>query len=222
MVQRTRELVPRPARVTIVPWWGIVSSVIAPVILISGWTIAADLQPHPFDAVQRSISALGAAGMPYRWVITLTLLGVGVCHASTGLALRPAAEPGRILLMIGGISSMLIGLNPQGAHHGSLTHEAFSLIGVVVMTIWPVAALRRDPAAPFGLRPVAAAATTAVTLTVLLWFTIELFNGQQLGLAERTVTADQSLWPLLVVISVLVARQRSALPAEQEASVRSG
>jgi len=190
-------------------------------ILIAGWTVAADLQPHPFDGVRRSISALGAMGMPYGWVIAVALVGVGICHAATGLALRPAAEPGRILLVIGGISSMLIGLNPQGAHSGSLPHEAFSLIGVVVMTIWPVAAMRRDPGAPFGLRPVAACATTVVTLVVLLWFTIELFNGAQLGLAERTVAADQSLWPLVVVLSVLVTGQRSAVPAEQESAVRS-
>jgi hypothetical membrane protein len=194
---------------------------LAPVILISGWTIAADLQPHPFDAVQRSISALGADGMPYRWVITIALIGVGICHATTGLALRTAAEPGRILLMMGGISSMLIGLNPQGQHSGSLPHEAFSLIGVVVMTLWPVAAIRRELDAPFGLRPAAACATTALTLVVVLWFTIELFNGPQLGLAERTVTADQSIWPLIVVLSVLVTSQRSPVPAGQEA-VRSG
>ena len=194
---------------------------LAPLILIGGWTTAADLQPHPFDEVRRSISALGAVGMPYGWVIAVALIGVGVCHAATGLALRPAAEPGRILLIIGGISSVLIGLNPQGQYSGSLPHEAFSLIGVVVMTIWPVAAIRRDPGAPFGLRPAAAYATTAITLVVLLWFTIELFNGAQLGLAERTVTADQSLWPLVVVLSVLVTNQRSAVLADQEAGVRS-
>ena len=203
------------------PWWGVTSSALAPVILIGGWTVAADLQPHSFDAVRRSISALGAEGMPYHWIIAVTLVGVGVCHAVTGLALRPAAEPGRILLMIGGVSGVLIGLNPQGAHSGSLSHEAFSLIGVVVMTIWPLAAIRRDPGAPFGLRPVAAYATTAVTLVFLAWFTIELFNGAQLGLAERTVTADQSIWPLLVVFSVLAANQRSTVSAEQAAAVRS-
>jgi hypothetical membrane protein len=221
MVWSTPELVSRPAPVNAVPWWGVASSVLAPVILVSGWTVAADLQPHPFDAVRRSISALGAEGMPYQWVIAVTLVGVGVCHVATGLALRPAAEPGRILLVIGGVSSMLIGLNPQGAHSGSLPHEAFSLIGVVVMTIWPMAAIRRDPGVPFGLRPVAAYATTTVTLVFLAWFTIELFNGAQLGLAERAVTTDQSIWPLLVVLSVLVANQRSALPAEPTAAARS-
>lgn len=204
------------------PWWGVASSALAPLILIGGWTAAADLQPVPFNAVQRSISALGAVGMPYHWVIAVTLLGVGVCHATTGLALRPAAEPGRILLVIGGAASVLIAVNPQPLHGGSLVHEAFSLIGVIVMTIWPVAGMRRDPGAPLGLRPPAAYAMTGVLLVVLAWFCIELFNGPQLGLAERTVTADQSIWPLLVVMSVLAVRQRTAVRDRHEATVRSG
>ncbi len=203
------------------PWWGVVSSVLAPVILISGWTIAAYLQPVPFDAIRRSISALGAVGMPYRWVITLTLVGVGICHATTGFALRPAAESGRVLLIVGGISSILIAVNPQPRHGGSLAHEAFSLVGVVVMTLWPVASIRRDAGAPLGLRARAAYAVTAVTLAVLLWFTVELFNGPELGLAERTITADQSLWPLLVVLSVVAAGQRAPALAGPWALVRS-
>jgi hypothetical membrane protein len=203
-----------------VPWWGVVSSLLAPAILIGGWTAAADLQPVPFDAVRRSISALGAVGMPYRWVIALALLGVGICHATTGLALRPAADSGRALLIIGGISSILIAVNPQPRSGGSLAHEAFSLVGVVVMTLWPVAAMRREPGAPFGLQPRAVYAATGVTLAVLAWFTVELFNGPDLGLAERTVTADQSIWPLLVVLSAVVARQRALAMAGQEAAVR--
>lgn len=203
------------------PWWGVTSSLLAPLILIGGWTAAAELQPVPFDAIHRSISALGAVGMPYRWVITIALVGVGVCHATTGLALRPAAEPGRILLIIGGISSILIAVNPQSQHGGSVPHVAFSLLGVIVMTIWPVAAMRRDAGAPVGLQPRAVVVTTGVTLVILLWFAIELFNGAQLGLAERAVTADQSFWPLLVVLSVVAARLRAASPAEQEAAVKS-
>lgn len=202
------------------PWWGVASSVLAPVILIGGWTVAADLQPAPFNAVQRSISALGAVGMPYRWIVAAALLGVGVCHVITGIALRSAADAGRALLVVGGISGVLIAVNPQPRHGGSLAHEVFSLVGVVVMTIWPIAATRRDRGAPFGLRPAVAATATAVTLGMLLWFTIELFHGPELGLAERTVTADQSIWPLLVVMSVLAARQRALVPAGQGAAVR--
>ena len=43
----------------------------------------------------------------------------------------------------------------------------------------------------------------------------------ELGLAERAVTADQSLWPLIVVVSVLVARARPALTPERASAMRS-
>ncbi|HTZ94346.1 MAG TPA: DUF998 domain-containing protein [Streptosporangiaceae bacterium] len=204
-----------------VPWWGIASSVLAPVILVGGWTVAADLQPMPFDAVSRSISALAAQGMPYRWVITSALLGVGICNFVTGLALRPAAEAGRILLILGGVCSMLIAAYPQHQHSGSPEHEAFSFVGVVLMTIWPIAATREDADTPLCLQRRVAFGAVALNLGLLVWFTAELFNGPLLGLAERLVTVDESLWPLFVVVSVIVAGAGAAQPEELEAAVRS-
>jgi hypothetical membrane protein len=204
-----------------VPWWGVASSVLAPVLLVGGWTIAADLQPVPFDAVSRSISSLAAQGMPYRWVITSALLGVGICNFVTGLALKPAAEAGRILLILGGVCSMLIAAYPQHQHSGSPEHEAFSFLGVVLMSIWPVAATRQDPDAPFCLQRRVASLALLVNLGLLAWFTAELFNGPLLGLAERIVTVDQSLWPLAVVVSVIVAGAGATQPEELEAAVRS-
>lgn len=204
-----------------VPWWGIASSVLAPVLLIGGFTAGADLQPLPFDAVQRSISTLASVGMPYRWVVTLAILGVGACDIVTGLALRPAADRGRILLIFGGVCGMLIAANPQPHHGGSLAHETFSFLGVVIMTSWPVAAVRRGPGTPAALRPRVAYTAAAVNLALLLWFTAELFNGPQLGLAERAVTVDQALWPLMVVLTIVAARLRGRQPARAQESVRS-
>jgi hypothetical membrane protein len=204
-----------------VPWWGVASSVLAPVLLIGGWTVAADLQPAPFDAVSRSISSLAAEGMPDRWLITSALLGVGICNFVTGLALKPAAEAGRVLLILGGVCSMLIAAYPQHSHSGSPEHEAFSALGVVLMTIWPIAAIRRDPSAPYCLRPRTAYLAVLFNLALLVWFTIELFNGPLLGLAERAVTADQSLWPLAVVVSVIAGGAGALQPAELESAVRS-
>jgi hypothetical protein len=160
--------------------------------------------------------------MPYRWLITIALLGVGACHVTTGLALRAAAEPGRLMLIFGGVSGMLIAANPQHAHLGSVPHVIFSVIAVVLMTLWPVAAMSQGPGAPFGLRPPVAWASGLFTLSLLLWFTTELFGGADLGLAERAVTADQSLWPLVVVLSVLATtRRRPVVAAEQAAALRS-
>jgi hypothetical membrane protein len=203
-----------------VPWWGIASSGLAPVILVAGWTIAADLQPTPFDAVTRSISTLAAQGMPYRWIVTIAILSVGICNILTGLALVSAADGGRILLIAGGVCSVLIAANPQHFGGGSLAHEASSLAGTVIMTLWPAASIRRAPDAPLGLRPRAAWGVVGVNLALLLWFGAELFNGPELGLAERTVTAYQALWPFVVVITVVIARPRAREPVLTEASVR--
>jgi hypothetical protein len=203
------------------PWWGVVSSVLAPVFLIGGWTVAAALQPVPFDGVSRSISALAAQGMPYRWLITSALLGVGACHAVTGLALRPAAEAGRLMLIFGGLSGMVIAAYPQHVHSGSPIHETFSVSAVVLMTLWPVAGMRADPGAPAALRPQAAWAYGLVTLGLLVWFTAELFGGDVLGLAERAITTAQSLWPLVVVLSVLITQRRPVTAAGQAAAIRS-
>jgi hypothetical membrane protein len=158
--------------------------------------------------------------MPYRWLITSALLGVGICNIATGLALRPAAEAGRILLILGGVCSMLIAAYPQHSHSGSPVHEACSVAGVVIMTTWPVAAVRRDPDAPYCLQPRVAYLAVLVNLGLLAWFTVELFNGPLLGLAERAVTVDQTTWPLAVVLSVFAASARAVQPAELEAAVK--
>ena len=78
-----------------VPWWGVLSSAAAPVLLVGGWTVAAMLQPGSFDQVRQTISALAAHGAADRQVMSLALLGVGVCHVITGLALQ-ARRPGLV------------------------------------------------------------------------------------------------------------------------------
>ena len=78
-----------------VPWWGVVSSAAAPVLMASGWTVAAGLQPHPYNPVADTVSALAAPGAADRWVMTLTFLVVGACDVSPGLRYgRPACRGG--------------------------------------------------------------------------------------------------------------------------------
>jgi hypothetical membrane protein len=190
-----------------VPWWGLASSAVAPVVLIGGWTIAADLQPGSFDAVSRSISTLAAYGATDRWVMTLALLVVGCCDVITGLALYPAAPAGRLLLMAGGLSGVLVAANPQPAGGGlSVPHVAGATLGCVVMTIWPVAGRRREPSAPAALNPPAAMCAAAVMSVVAVWFALELLtNGGQIGLAERVLTGAQTTWPLVVMLTIAAA-----------------
>ena len=77
-----------------VPWWGVVSSAAAPLMLVSGWTIATRLQPPSFDPVTDTVSALAALDAADRWVMTLTFLLVSCCDVITGAGARPAAPSG--------------------------------------------------------------------------------------------------------------------------------
>jgi len=185
-----------------VPWWGVVSSSAAPVLLVSGWTIAAGLQPR-FDPVADTVSALAAQGATDRWVMTLTFLVVGCCYVVTALALRPAAPTGRLILLAGALVGMLVAANPE--RPGDLYpigHIITASAGLAGLIAWPAGAWRRGPAVPWGLRPAAAAAAVAVLFALVAWFGTELILGfAQVGLAERVAGVAQALWPLAVVLS---------------------
>jgi hypothetical protein len=192
-----------------VPWWGVVSAAAAPVLLIGGWTVAAGLQPGSFNAVVSTISALAARGAADRWVMTLALAGTGACYVLTGLALRLATLPGRLILMAGGVATVLVAANPQPAGGGSsLAHTSWAAVGFIALAVWPLAASRQAP--PAGLRPAGSACAGAVLAGLLLWFGVELITaGRQVGLAERVLAGAQAAWPL---IFVLASRRRGRDP----------
>ncbi len=190
-----------------VPWWGLISSAAAPVLMIGGWTVAAALQPGSFDQVTGTISALAGYAATDRWVMTLALAGVGICHVVTALALRPAAAPGRLALVAGGLATALVAASPLPAGGGgSVRHTIAAAIGFITLALWPVLSVRRDPSAPSVLRPAAGAAATAVLFALLVWFGAELMGGGQVGLAERVLAGAESLWPLAVIVTCYRSR----------------
>jgi len=196
------EWAPMVVVVLVVPWWGVVSSATAPVLLVGGWTVAAGLQPRSVNAVASTISALAADGAADRWVMTLVLLVVGVCDVVTGLALRPAAVTGRLILIAGGIAGVLVAATPEPARGGSPAHAFWAATGFIALTVWPLGGLRRGSSVPSGLRPAVSAIAAGALLALLVWFAAELMaRGGQVGLAERVLTEAQAAWPLAVVLT---------------------
>jgi hypothetical membrane protein len=198
-----------------VAWWGVASAVAAPVLLIGGWTVAAGLQPR-FDPVADTVSALAAIGATDRWVMNLVFVLVGACYVLTALALRPARVPGRLILIGGAIAGMLVAANPEHAGgFGSVPHFVFASLGFAGLTLWPAAAAKKGPIAPWGLRRGPAVAAVAVQFALLAWFGTELILGaHQVGLAERIMGAAQAAWPLTVVLSCYLP-VRTPVPARQ-------
>jgi hypothetical membrane protein len=202
-----------------IPWWGVVSAVIAPFALIGGWTAAADLQPGHFDAISQSISSLAAHGVPDRWAMTTVLFVVSACTLITGFGLRPAALYGRALLVVGGIFGILVALNPQPIGGGSLRHEVAAGISCAAMTAWPLFARRSGPWVPAGLRPNVSLWATIAISVIVVWYCVELISGAgMLGLAERVLTGAQTVWPLAVVFTAVLAGLRQYPVPERAAT----
>ena len=202
-----------------VPWWGVASSAAAPLLMAGGWTVAARLQPHSYSQVADTVSAMAAPGATDRWVMTVTFLVVAACDVITGLALRPARAPGRLLLMAGAVAGMLVAANPElPGTRFPLPHIICAAVGCAALVSWPAGASRRGPSVPWGLRPVVSAGAVTVLVALLAWFGAELITaGGQAGLAERVFGAGQALWPLAVVASCQYAASTDARPSHAPA-----
>jgi hypothetical protein len=62
------------------------------VLLVSGWTVAAVLQPGSFNPAASTISALAADGAADRWVMTLAFLIAGARE----IVFVADTDPGRL------------------------------------------------------------------------------------------------------------------------------
>jgi hypothetical membrane protein len=196
-----------------VPWWGVLSAAVTPVLLIGGWTVAAHLQAQPFDPVRQSVSTLAGHGATDSWVMTLTLIAVAICYFTTALALRPAARTGRLVLIAAAMAGILVALSPVAAPGGfSLSHAVWSAVGFALLAAWPLGAYRSGPAVPWGLRVTPTFGAVFIIVVLTGWFLVELVTGGgELGLAERVLGIAQATWPLLVVISCQLNRSRLSI-----------
>jgi hypothetical membrane protein len=174
----------------------LVSSALAPVALIGGWTLAATRQPEAYDATRDTISALAAVGAEDRWVMTTGFLVLGGCHVVTALGLSEAHRWGRLVLGAGGVAVVGVAV----AAEPSTAHVPVATASFVALSLWP--GLSGLPGRRTGW------VATAVLGGLLAWFSLEL-GGPRSGLAERVVAGAQVLWPLAVVLT-LRARGRTA------------
>ncbi|WP_375478269.1 DUF998 domain-containing protein [uncultured Jatrophihabitans sp.] len=161
-------------------------------VLIGGWTLGAARQPASYDSARDTISALAARGADDRWIMTLGLALLGVCHLATAAGLTSATAASRILLAVGGAATVAVAAQPQP----SPGHVPAAAVGFVALALWP--ALSVVPSLRAGL------GATVVLVALLAWLLVELQGGGSLlGVAERAVAGGQALWPLLAVVMLL-------------------
>src|SRR5690349_14278647 len=177
-----------------VPWWAMLSSLLAPVLLVGGWTVAAAVQ-------------LAGHAAAHRWIMTVALAGVGACHLATAAGLWPARLPGRVVLAVGGAATLLVAANPLPRTGGSAPHGVAATVAFASLALWPLLATGRAPGTPWPLRPAASLTAAAVLLTLVGWFVAQLStDGAWIGAAERAAAGAQAIWPLVVVLGARHAR----------------
>jgi hypothetical protein len=192
-------------RVRIVPWWAVLSSAIAPIVLIVGWLVVQLQQPAPYDPIHGTLSDLAPVNALGRGILLGAPVALGLCQIVTAAGLRPVAAAGRLILAFGGAALAVTAAFPQRI--GTLTaHGIVAGAAFIAFAVWPVAATPAPRVDIPSVRPWATQPRTARTACVGLvlltgWFAGELFLGTRAGLAERVTSAADLLWPLTVVIS---------------------
>jgi hypothetical membrane protein len=197
----------------LVPWWALLSSGCAPLLLTGGWTIAELYQGPGYSPARQTISVLGSDGAAGYWVFTGSLIALGTCHLVTAGGLRAAALAGRLALAGGGMSAIALTLVPAPSSGGSFPHGAVVAIGFALLALWPILAADRSRTAPWGLRPALSIVVSSLNWVCAAWFFVELRDSGAPGVAERVLTSAQTLWPLLVVISCLRPPDREDHPS---------
>lgn len=187
----------------------LVSATLAPLLLIGGWTIAAAVQPASYDATRDTISALAGLAATDRWIMTISIIGLGICHLVTASGLREAATAGRIVLAVGGVATVGVGLTPLPVVGSSSMHAAFAAVSFGCLAAWPFVAGRREPGAAWTLRRPASNTAGFVLSLLVVIFGVSLAYGQLVGATERLAAGTQAIWPLVVAWSVAITSRRS-------------
>ena len=196
-----------------VPGWTVGTAVLVPVVLVGGWLAAGALQPASYSPMRQTMSVLAGHAGTDRWVMTAALLLAGSCQIATGAGLTGIRVPARILLMLTGLSTLGIAASPQPAAGPTARHLAFAVSCVVTTAVWPVLVARRAPGRSRVLSVSSCATVTVVFAGLSCWLLIAAQSGAgDLGLVERLTSAVQSLFPLVVALSL---RRRPPLLAAE-------
>ena len=195
-----------------IPWWGLVSAALAPVLFLAGYLYAASLTSS-YALVTTTVSDLGAVETPTRWLMTFTLVFVGMAHVATALALRPVDVAGRWLLAAGGIAMIVLAFVPNNVVGKSyMRHTLASAIAFGLLAFWPAMSGRMGSGVPWPLRrrvAVVISLVSFVLIQVTLWGMI--LRASTDGIRELGLYAFTASWPLVVALWVHL-RGGTALP----------
>lgn len=187
----------------------LVLSMAAPVVFLVGLHCAEVAQrPGTYDPVAQTVSTLAGRGASDPWIMTGTMLGIGLAYVAVAASLRGMSRLGRGVLGIGAASVIGTALAPQPAHGTSAVHMTAVVIGCLAFAGWPLA-LAGDRGLNPWLRRALVAASTVIAVT-LAWLCAQACaHGTLLGTAERVLILAQTVPPIAVAAALGVNRSRA-------------
>ncbi len=98
-----------------VPRWAVVTALLTPVLLVTGWLVGGALQPASYSPMRETVSALAGQTGTDPWIMTGALFLVGTTQIATGAGLGGVRLPARILLIVTGLSTIGVAASPEPA-----------------------------------------------------------------------------------------------------------
>jgi hypothetical membrane protein len=178
---------------------------------IAGWLAADALQPASYSPMRDTVSQLAGQTGADRWIMTAALFLAGGCYLLTAASLAGIRRRARVLLIIAGVAVIGIATSPEPASGPTARHLAWTVLGAITITVWPVFVAGRGSARPRILSMSGSLAVTVVFVTLLAWFFAEAQGGSMLGLAERVTTSVEASWPLVVAVALRRSARRTRL-----------
>jgi hypothetical membrane protein len=209
-------------RVGIPRWVIMLSAGLAPVLVTGAWLVAGARQPASYSPFRQTVSALAGQGAVDPWIMTLALYAVGGCYLITAAGLTELRPLPRVLLAAAGLCSVGVALSPEPRQGPTVGHLAWTVLGAIIIAVWPAFTGRRLPLRPVVLTLAWANGVTLLFVAMLCWVLVETQGGSALGLAERLTVSVQTAWPFVVAVALRGRRAEHRLAQPAREHVRHG
>lgn len=177
------------------PTWVRVPALLAPIALIGGWTVAAELQSSPAAASWATISELAAHYARHRAVMTVALLVTGACFAAIAVGLHSVRPAGRLALSVSGVGIVGVAVAPLPTHPA--LHSLSAFVAFAALVLWPACGMRGGGGRRIEPGAAGRATLAGAVLMIVLYAAPDLLGG--FGVVERLLSGGGCLWLCLVV-----------------------
>ncbi len=190
-----------------------IAAVIGPIQSIAGWTISGLIRGDNYDPIRQPISDLAALDSSVFWLQSVFFMFGASLWLIAAFSAKAFAWPGRAALLISAIATVGLTIFPTPSQTSSSElHRFFAILQFVLMTAFPLLAMRFKRDYHWLIRPPAAITATVIMTAIALWFLAVWVdpNATNVGFVERVIAVAQTLYLSGVVLVIYRWQSRNA------------